>query len=590
MKKTNIKKLLTTAGAIALALVMLLTFGGCAAIRNFIDRIIDGYQPYNIPTVKFSDMEYERPDIDALTADVQKLIEKVKGGTANTSYDDVVQELYNVNLTLANWLSMQSLAFIHYSIDTTDEKWVAETAYFDGASDDYMQTVEALYVACAQSEFKAKLEENFFGSGTLDPYVNGPIITDEVAALLQREAELKSEFAAFDYTKLTFSFEGKEGTIDVHAATVSYDDIDRYNALIDALYEAINEAAAPILIEMVKVRKDIARLSGYNSYAEYAYETALYRDYTPAQAEALADEILKKIGPMYISASNSGLMDVFYSDGSTRMSAGQVLDSLEKFASLLGDEFAEAFDYMEKYELYYFGYGSEQLDNSLTTYIPNYYAPFTLIKGTGTVADLVTFAHEFGHFTDSYINYTSNNDLDLSEIASTSLQYLLMDRAGDLGLSESARQSIVNYQKASTVDIYVTQSLYYLFESQLYELSDSELTVENVNALARSIVKDYGLDETDVGPSLAMIWPSVYHFYEQPFYTISYVNADFASIQIYEKELEKKGSGIELYLKLIVWDRSMSFTENLERVGLDTPFSEGAVDRLADNIRKVLEQ
>ena len=589
MKKIELKRILTAALAALLSLSMLLAMSGCAAFMNFINSIVSEYNPYGSSWVKFSQMKYERPDIDAVTEQMRSVGAMIDGSDGKThSYDDLAEKLYAALMKVVDWNSMESLAFIHYSIDTSDAKWAAEVDFYDENNGVYAQELEALYVACAQSEYKEKFENDIFGAGTLDPYVTGPVITDEIAELMQREAELKSQFAAFDYTKEVFTFEGREGTIDQHAARMSESDTDRYNAMIDKLYEAINKATAPILIELVKVRKEISRLSGYDHYVDYAYENALYRDYTPAQADALVEQIISKVVPIYVDETSSGRLSSYYAQAMTPMSAGKVVDSLEAFATSLGKEFKEVYDFMEKYELYYFGYESTQLDNSLTTYIPLYDSPFILIKGNGAVSDFVEFTHEFGHFTDTYVNYGPNNDLDLSEIASTSLQYILATRADKLNLTEAEKRGVVNYQKFSSVDTYVSQAVYYRFETRLYDMAANELTVENVNKLAADVLREFGLGADAELSSFAYTWSAVYHFYEQPFYTISYINADFASLQIFALELEQEGSGVEKYVELIKWDLSMTFIENLERAGLYSPFSKGAVDKLAANIRKVL--
>ena len=88
--------------------------------------------------------------------------------------------------------------------------------------------LDDLFVACAQSEHADKFEEDYFGEGQLEPYRNGELITDAMVELMQQEAELLTEFTAFDYYSLEFEcgalvsvlFDGNTVGAEQHAITI----------------------------------------------------------------------------------------------------------------------------------------------------------------------------------------------------------------------------------------------------------------------------------------------------------------------------------------------------------------------------------
>jgi hypothetical protein len=73
-----------------------------------------------------------------------------------------------------------------------------------------------------------------------------------------------------------------------------------------------------------------------------------------------------------------------------------------------------------------------------------------------------------------------------------------------------------------------------------------------------------------------------------PFYVESYVTSALVSLDIFFAESTKTGAsgeGLKLYKALINrGSEQLSFTERLESVGLDSPFSDGKVKNTADII------
>ena len=578
LKKNDriVPKMLRTALALVLALSLMFTATGCKYINDLLDHYLGG-EASNGVTVKFGDMKYVRPDIDDAIADLEETAAHIRDN--DQSYGKLLTAIRTVDAKCIEINSMYSLSYIKFAIDTTDEFWAEETAYYDvnlpllqGAADD-------LCVACAQSKYVADFEKDYFGEGVLEPYKYGNLITDAMVELMQQESELVTEFTAFDYYALEFECGGRIDNVFGHVENTPVTESE----LIDAFYDAISKEASRIFIELVKVRKKLAAEAGFESYADYAFYV-LDRDYTPAEADELVSRIKTNLVPIFKQVEYT-LPDVDYDVSYSRMSEGKLLDVAESVFKRLDKRFTDTFDFMNNYDLFYLGYGEEQYDTCFTSYIQKYAAPFIVIKGVGDSTDLISFVHEFGHFTDAHLNGDAMAILDLSEIASQGLENLFIVRlnSGDIKQSDLDALRELHYQ--NTLMVYLLQSVYYWFEARAYELPEGDLTTENLNALARQALSEFGLD--NYYPDFEYIWATVPHFYEQAFYVISYITSNAVALQLYDLEEAHEGDGVSKYFELLKWDLTMNFAENVERAGLTSPFSDDAIDKLAATLKKM---
>ena len=73
--------------------------------------------------MKFSEMTYTRPDIDALLARCKQLAAKAADAQDG---DALIQVYYEQSRAFADYTTASQLANIHYTCDTRDAYWKAE--------------------------------------------------------------------------------------------------------------------------------------------------------------------------------------------------------------------------------------------------------------------------------------------------------------------------------------------------------------------------------------------------------------------------------------------------------------------------------
>ena len=75
--------------------------------------------------------------------------------------------------------------------------------------------------------------------------------------------------------------------------------------------------------------------------------------------------------------------------------------------------------------------------------------------------------------------------------------------------------------------------------------------MEKLNALSLQLAKDFGYFDGYSVDYYAKSWVDITHFFEQPFYVISYPASAGVALEIYELELKEPGAGFEKFRELI---------------------------------------
>ena len=524
--------------ALCLAVSMLLC--GCTDVFDyFLDRF--GLQARG--TVRFDQMEYTRPDVDALRSAVEDCCAYAETGEKLSVLEDKISECFYLS---NSFYTNYNLASIHYYGNTSDLYWEQENDYCMERVPQVDAAVEELYYALADCPFREELEASaMFGEGFFDDYLEGEASSDEFVALQEREAELLNEY--YD--------------LNTQSQAAQY-----YS---DAYFETYGKQMGDVFVEMVKVRQEMATASGYDSYLDYAYETVYSRDYSPEQAVTYLEELCRELVPLYIEAES----ELAYSDMSL-CTPGQMYDYVKNSASLMGGAVLEAFEEMDRRGLYDIAYSEDKYNISFEVYLTNYEAPFVFVNPTGSKWDMLTFAHEFGHFCNDYASWGSVVGIDVAEVFSQSMEYLSLFYGEAGGMLEK-------WKMADSLRLFVEQAAYALFEHRVYALEGAELTAENVYAVYEEVGKAFGFEIWG--------WDSrdfvlIDHFFSAPLYVISYVVSNDSAFQIYQLEQQEAGAGLALFENNLATQQA-SLLAFLEEAGLKSPFEPGRLQA----VRKTLE-
>ena len=490
--------------------------------------------------VKFSDMEYTRPDMTAARVSRDAAIAAAETEEDADAVLDALWDFYDVyDLCVTSY----DLAYIHYHGDLTDFYWQTEHDYCAEHIPELDMYLEEIYCAFAASPLRTELEEIYFGEGWFEGYDEGGMYDETLLDLMSREQELIAEY--FDLTN----------TVEAEYYT-------------DAYFDECAQPMAQILAELVLLRQELAQWIGYDSYADFAWEYYYYRDYSPSEAEAYLEEIRLELVDLYRQVIHSQVWDLYNEPRSEE----EVFNYVKDTAQAMGGVTEEAFRLLQQAELYDISVGENKSGLSFETYLTSYYEPYIFISGTGTAIDSLTFVHEFGHFLNDYAAAGSIAGTDVMEIFSQGMEYLSLCY-GEAG------QEFADVKLAESLAVYVEQAAYAAFEQAIYDLPAHKVTAENLLALYEEIGRSYGFDTMDWDPRDLVTIP---HFYSNPMYIISYVVSNDAAMQLYQLELANSGAGKTIFEENLDTEEAW-FMAFLENAGLQSPF-----DRV-DEVKALME-
>ncbi|NLN04278.1 MAG: M3 family oligoendopeptidase, partial [Clostridiaceae bacterium] len=458
-------------------------------------------------TIAYNEMVYQRPDTDKIFEKIDDIIELVSG---KESFYKKLKALRSLEKDYENFYTMQTLAYIKHKSDNTDEFFKGENDFFGEVAPKFQQKLEELFVACSKSSHAKRFELEYFGEGFFDSYKNGSVYSDNFVKLLQEESRLVNEYIAA-VSHATINYNGKEETLE----TILQRGLDEeeFDALMAMYYEKYNDILGEIYVDLVKIRLSIAKELGYESYIDYAYEY-YGRDYTAEQASLFIQDVKRVLVPLYKRVKQDELFRIF--EETPRMDEKRVFKIVKKAAKEMSSKTGDIFSYMEKYGLYDISASPNKAPGSFQTYIAAYDAPFILMNPEGDAYDVLVFAHEFGHFVDSYLNYDYTVSIEDAEVASQSMGYLVLNYLTHC--TEEEENILFMMQFLKTLDLYISQGYYNEFEERVYSLSENEVILENINSIANQCAVSFGLYDDEWKDYYSLQWVDIIHFYELPFY------------------------------------------------------------------------
>ena len=524
-----------------------------------------------VDMVPFSQMEYVRPDVDALYTDFDALVERAENsGDAET----LLQDYYDLYTRYVSFYSMDALANIKYSQNTTESYYKDEYDFCENETPNVEEKFEALMKAFAASPARDALEEAYFGDGYFEKYDDYEVYTNpEYLRLSQEEAALLTEYR--DLTaELLVTYNGETKTLDEWLET---DDYYEYIGALQAYYDEYNASVGEVFVKLVKVRQQLAAALDYDSYAEYSYEMSYHRDYTPADGDVFLNGIREHLVPVMDEVNESYALLNLNAGTSTEQG---VMDMVQSAARNIGGVVWDAFRFMRAYELCDIAKSSVKIEASFQTYLYDWEAPFVLVNAQGSGDDYTTFSHEFGHFTDSYRNYAADEDLETAETFSQAMEFLALKYTDTLKDQQKTR--LLKYKLVDLLQTFVYQGAYAEFEARVYALDPEELTVKKVNQLFLESCEDYGVAEPGFDFYYSQCWIDVIHFFEVPYYLISYCVSAETALQVYQLEEETEGEGVAAYFRLLDREYGAGVQQVMEDAGMDNPFRDEVLRETAD--------
>ena len=522
--------------------------------------------------VTFSEMTYSRPDIDAMRT---KLDDLKVGIQNNRPAQELIADYRVLQQDYSHADSMLSLAYLLYAFDVTQSNYRDEYAYLQSALSELDGEMQGVSYALIESSSEAEtIARETFGGDYVDTVLRAENLSEtSIQDLSDAEERLTLEY---DNLSATFTLldNGTRWTMSSISNDLSLS-YDEYSRLYDAYCAALNEQAGAIFLEQRDIREQIAARLGYDSYADYCYESYA-RDYTPQEVQTLHAAVKKYIAPVYIYVNDrndsTDLTDATFAEQ-------DFLNALTRYAADFSPLLDEPVQYMLRNNLYDFSYSAQKMDNSFTTYLSDYRAPFIFSQWTGESTDIATVLHELGHFTSYYHNaeavYSETDSLDLAEIDSQAL-VLLMTRYFDGFYGEYAQQAKTEVLLDAMYAL-LSGCMEDEFQQEIY--SNPNMTLDEINSLYKQLAVEYGLE--DVYGYAGTEWVLISHTFQTPFYYISYAVSIVPALELFELAQTNESGARDTYFSILERDPYAAFKEVLEQNGLSSVFSDATIQQIA---------
>ena len=559
--------------------------------------------------MKFSEMTYTRPDIDALLARCKELAAKAAAAPDGGA---LVKLYYEQSEAFAEYNTAANLANIHYTCDTRDAYWKAEQDFFDANGPAVTNaSVEISRAFLANPHVDALTAK--FGTTCVAGMKNAVLSMDDRTVELQQKFNaLVSRYQQI-YGGALVELDGKQLTIPqlgpykedldpavrraAYEAEAGY--FDAHRAELDELYG-----------EIVQNLNAQAKVMGYHDYSELSYVRMNRIGYGPEEIRKFRDQVARDVVPqlqkvMAMRAKRTGIehpaftdLPMMFKDGNPKPIPGYKarMDAARTMYHALSPETAEFIDFMQDNELFDVESRPGKMSGGYMTSLPSYKAPFIFANWNDTSGDVDVLTHECGHAFEGYVaerDPAIPADLECpgmesAEIHSMAMEFLTAPWHHLLFGKDTGKYALLHAEDSFVFLAYGCE----VDEFQHIMYQNPDLTPDERNAEWLKLEKKYrpwidfaGLPFYGRGAG----WQRQLHIYECPFYYIDYCLSTMAALQFFLLSLTDHKDAWQRYLRLVRRAGMASYTELLQTAGLKVPFEDGSIKGIAQQMTDWLE-
>lgn len=555
--------------------------------------------------MKFSEIKYERPDINVLIAEYDALIERVRNAGGAKEQLDCVKAHEKL---LSRTVTMSSYVYIRHSVDTTDEFYEKEQEFLDENFPLFEEKLQGLYAALLSSKFRPELEAALGKLFFLNMEIANKTFTPENIPLMQEEAKLATE-----YSKLLAS-----ASMEFDGETVNLTQLRKYEESKDrdvrrrayaaeaAFFKANGEELDRIYDQLVRLRNQMAENMGYKNFIELGYYRMNRNCYDADMVAVYREQVVKDILPTVVrlkekQAKRNGLSELMfydnacmYPEGNPKPQAGfdEMLELGRKMYHQMSGETGEFIDYMIDNELFDPIAKPGKQPGGYCTYLPEYKLPFIFANFNGTSADVDVLTHEAGHAYQAYrarnmeIQELSQATLEACEVHSMSMEFFCYpfldlfygddtDRAREAHLTDAV--SFLPY------GCMVDEFQHIIYEAPQLNPDERKAVWARLEEKYRPFLRFEG-DFFGEG----MWFMRQGHIYKNPFYYIDYCLAQTAALQFWAWAQKDRKAAFAAYNALVEKAGTETFLELVTAAGLKNPFTPGCLEEVAKEVEKQL--
>ena len=510
--------------------------------------------------MKFTEMPYERPDLEGFKETSNRLLERITSAASAQEQIDAYLEFEKLEKAVN---TACSLAYVRHTINTKDAFYDGENSYVDEISPALQEKSQKINLALLASPFRPALEERFGKLLFTNLEISVRAMKPEIMDLMQEENRLQSE-----------------------------DELDR-------LYG-----------QLIQNRTAQGRAMGYDSYIPLGYDRLGRNCYGPQEVAAFREQIAGDMVPIVARVKKEqekrlGVEKLkFYDDllvfpdgnAAPQGTADDILAAGREMYRALSPETAEFVDFLYDGDLLDVLSKEGKAPGGYCTEFAAYQAPFIFSNFNGTSGDVDVLTHEAGHAfafyraaRHGYLSALTSPTMESCECHSMSMEFLTapwhekffgpLTRKYEIGHCSDA---LIFIPYGCMVDE---------FQHRMYE--NPELTAGERNQVWLELEKKYrpwtdfdGLHFYSRGAG----WQRQLHIYLYPFYYIDYCMAQTVAFQFWLASMQDRPDAWQRYLRFVDAGGTKTFRELVDAAGLKLPYAPGCIREIGQAISGWLDR
>jgi M3 family oligoendopeptidase len=558
--------------------------------------------------MKFPEMQYRRPDIDAMIALCKTAEEGIKNApdaqTVLTIYRNLMQEQ-------AHFYSMASLAYIRFTLNTKDDFYNTEKTFLDEQSPLLQGPAQAVDMALMNSPFRAELEEELGALLFKNLEISVRSFREELVPLMQEANKLESAYQEL-YASATVEWEGE--TIPLPMLGLYKESPDRATRKKafekeGGFFDAHREELDTIFDKLVKNRNAQARLLGHENYLQLGYDRLGRNCYGYNELKAFRKQIAEDLVPVVTMTKEDQKKrigvdqihlydhDFLFADGNAlpQGTPDDILAAGKKMYDEMNPETAEFIDFMYENQLLDVLSKEGKAPGGYCSTIEDYKAPFIFSNFNGTADDVDVLTHEAGHafaafraFKNNLPLYAQSPTMEACEVHSMSMEFLTQDFHHLFFGENTAKYEYVHAANALSFIPY--GCMVDEFQHIMYE--NENLTPDERNQVWLDMEKKYRphLHQEDLPfYGRGSGWQFKLHIYLHPLYYIDYCMAQAVAFRFWTMSLKDPADAWKRYLAFVDLGGTVTFEEAVRAAGIPLPYDEGSMGEVAREIAAWLE-
>lgn len=552
---------------------------------------------------KLSELPYERIDIDSFEKEASEIIKEFNAAKDGEEQFLVHKKYYKL---IKKVRTAMTLAMMRHDGDVSDKYYEEEQEYYDGVAPRIESFISKYQRMLFNSKFRPCLEEKLGKVAFKDIEIQLKSFNDVLIPLKQEENNLTSRYNKL-IAQVKVDFKGEELNLSLLGKYLkSKDRVTRIEASKVRSEKLLTIASEldDIFEKLIANRNAQAKAMKYENYVELGYYNMTRNSYDKNDVANFRNQVKKFFVPLASKMHEErrkrlGLEKLDYVDEGVYFNEGNPIpigtaDDIfvagQKMYSELSTETKEFFDFMLDHELFDVLGRPNKATGGYMDMLMLYKAPIIFANFNGTSGDIDVMTHECGHAFQGYLtrNYEvlehNNITSETAEVHSMSMEFFT-DKWMDLFFGDRAD----DYKKMHLEEV-IAFIPYGCMIDEFQEIvyTKPELTPDERREVWKTLEKEYKphltfKDDEFFGDGRT--WQLQKHVYNWPFYYIDYCLAQTCALQFKIRMDEDYNDAWQKYITFCLESAKDYFPNMLHKVGIKSPFEDGFIKELVDNIK-----